>query len=91
MKHEKDHSVLEEAPVFRPSAAEFMDPLSYIESIRDQVEFDSGICKIIPPRGWRPPRPFPDDKSERFPTRIQQINRLQEGIGINILLLWFFL
>ena len=33
-----------EAPVFRPSAAEFENPLAYIASIREQAEC-YGICK----------------------------------------------
>jgi hypothetical protein len=80
-KHESVKLEIPEAPVFRPTAAEFLDPFGYIEKIRDQVEWDAGICKIIPPAGWRPPRPFPDDKRETFQTRIQHIHRLQEGIG----------
>jgi histone demethylase JARID1 len=33
-----------EAPIFRPSAEEFADPLAYIASIRQQAEC-YGICK----------------------------------------------
>mmetsp|Transcript_22662 Transcript_22662/g.62918 ORF Transcript_22662/g.62918 Transcript_22662/m.62918 type:complete len:407 (-) Transcript_22662:1702-2922(-) len=39
---------LPEAPVFRPSAEEFEDPLTYISSIRALAE-PWGICKIVPP------------------------------------------
>jgi hypothetical protein len=31
-----------------------VEPLKYIESIRPLAE-KSGICKIIPPEGWKPP------------------------------------
>ena len=30
-----------------------MEPLRYIESIRAEAE-KAGICKIIPPEGWKP-------------------------------------
>ena len=37
-----------EAPVFEPTAEEFLDPLGYIAKIRPIAE-KSGICKIKPP------------------------------------------
>jgi jmjN domain len=39
-----------EAPVFRPTAQEFADPLSYISSIQTTAAA-AGIAKIIPPPG----------------------------------------
>ena len=39
-----------EAPVFRPTAVEFQDPLEYIASINAEVA-PCGIAKIIPPPG----------------------------------------
>lgn len=44
---------LETAPTYRPDAAEFADPLKYIEKIVPQAK-EYGICKIIPPEDWRP-------------------------------------
>ena len=41
---------LHEAPTFRPTPAEFQDPLGYISSIRDQAE-RYGICKVGVPGG----------------------------------------
>jgi len=45
---------LEEAPVYHPSIAEFSDPMEYIEKIAPEAR-QFGICKIVPPEGWRPP------------------------------------
>lgn len=39
-----------EAPVFRPTAQEFADPLSYISSIQATAAA-AGIAKIVPPPG----------------------------------------
>lgn len=39
-----------EAPVFRPTAQEFADPLSYISGIQTSAAA-AGIAKIIPPPG----------------------------------------
>lgn len=64
-----------DAPVFRPSADEFENPLRYIASIRPVAE-PYGICKVIPPPGWKPP--FVLDRSRfRFKTRIQSVHELQ--------------
>ena len=41
---------LPEAPVFRPTAAEFADPLAYIAKIQPRGA-PAGIAKIIPPPG----------------------------------------
>jgi len=42
-----------EAPTFRPSEAEFRDPMEYIRSISEKAS-KYGICKIIPPDNWNP-------------------------------------
>lgn len=44
---------LRDAPCYYPTAEEFMEPLKFIESIRPEAE-KAGICKIIPPEGWKP-------------------------------------
>ncbi|XP_006645195.1 lysine-specific demethylase JMJ705-like [Oryza brachyantha] len=72
------------APVFRPTAAEFADPVAYIHKI-EAAAAPYGICKVVPPL---PPPPkkaalsslsrsfaalHPDDPSPSFPTRHQQL------------------
>ena len=44
---------LHDAPCYYPTEKEFMEPLRFIESIRPEAE-KAGICKIIPPEGWKP-------------------------------------
>lgn len=36
----------------------------------------AGICKIVPPRGWRPPFAI-NEKTFRFRTRVQQLNCIE--------------
>lgn len=70
-------SQVPEAPVFRPSAAEFEDPLAYITSIQGQAA-QFGIAKIIPPTGWANPD-LELDVQSRFITKRQSVHALQEG------------
>ena len=65
-----------EAPVFRPTPEEFEHPLRYIAAIRPLAEA-YGICKVIPPAGWKPPYVL-DKTTFRFKTRIQSVHELQE-------------
>lgn len=65
-----------EAIVFRPTVQEFADPLVYIEKIRQQAE-RIGICRIIPPAGWKPP--FQLDQKLRIQTQVQHLRTI-EGI-----------
>lgn len=44
---------LEEAPVYFPTVEEFAHPMEYIERISPEAS-EYGICKIVPPEGWRP-------------------------------------
>ncbi|KAF9950865.1 hypothetical protein BGZ72_007548 [Mortierella alpina] len=66
---------LEDAPCYFPSADEFMEPLRYIESIRAEAE-KAGICKIIPPEGWKPTFAL-DSETFRFRTKIQKLNSME--------------
>lgn len=67
------------AKVFRPTAEEFVDPAAYIASIQ-HLAIETGICKIIPPKGWSPTFNIHFHKSHaKFETKLQRIHRLQEG------------
>ncbi|XP_020220706.1 lysine-specific demethylase JMJ18 [Cajanus cajan] len=71
--------IIEEAPVFYPTIEEFEDTLSYIAKIRPLAEHH-GICRIVPPACWTPPCPLKEKdlwENAEFPTRIQQIDLLQ--------------
>ena len=63
-----------EAPVFRPTAAEFQDPIAYITAIRPKAEA-VGICRIIPPSDWRPPFAL-DRQRLQFATKLQDLSLL---------------
>ncbi|XP_015598922.1 lysine-specific demethylase lid isoform X2 [Cephus cinctus] len=71
-----------EAPVFEPSAEEFLDPLGYIAKIRQHAE-KSGICKIKPPPNWQPPFAVDVDKF-KFVPRIQRLNELEAKTRIKL-------
>lgn len=70
-------SEVPEAPVFRPTAAEFENPLAYIASIQGQAA-QFGIAKIIPPAGWANPD-LELNIGSRFITKSQSVHTLQEG------------
>ncbi|ESQ29025.1 hypothetical protein EUTSA_v10023217mg [Eutrema salsugineum] len=62
-------------PVYYPTEEEFKDPLEYIYKIKPEAEV-YGICKIVPPKCWKPPFGL-DLESVKFPTKTQEIHRLQ--------------
>ncbi|KAJ4877103.1 transcription factor jumonji (jmjC) domain-containing protein [Raphanus sativus] len=62
-------------PVYYPTEDEFKNPLDYIHKIKPEAEA-YGICKIVPPKSWKPPFGL-DMESVRFPTKTQEIHRLQ--------------
>ncbi|TPX70142.1 hypothetical protein SpCBS45565_g01901 [Spizellomyces sp. 'palustris'] len=66
---------LRTAPTFRPTLDEFADPLRYIEKIRVEAE-QSGICKIIPPEGWKPDFAL-DTQTFWFRPRIMRLNSME--------------
>lgn len=69
-----------EAPVFRPSPAEFADVLGYIASIRPLAE-PFGLAKIIPPQqAWSPKLGLHLTESLTFKTRVQRIDELHKRL-----------
>ncbi|CDR43083.1 hypothetical protein NBRC10512_001529 [Rhodotorula toruloides] len=66
---------LEEAPVYHPTIEQFAQPMEYIESIAHEAR-QFGICKIVPPEGWRPTFAI-DTETFRFKTRLQQLNSME--------------
>lgn len=62
-------------PVYYPTEDEFKDPLEFIYKIRPEAE-QYGICKIVPPKGWKTPFAL-DLDSFTFPTKTQAIHQLQ--------------
>lgn len=64
-----------QVPVFRPTEAEWRDPLRYLASIRRQGEL-IGMAKIVPPPRWEGQH-TPDRESVRFKTKTQAVHELQ--------------
>ncbi|KAF9600058.1 hypothetical protein IFM89_002531 [Coptis chinensis] len=64
-----------QGPTFYPNEEEFEDPLKFIYKIRPEAE-PYGVCKIVPPKNWKPPFALDLDKFT-FPTKTQAIHQLQ--------------
>ncbi|VDL91342.1 unnamed protein product [Schistocephalus solidus] len=71
-----------EAPVFYPTPQEFEDPVLYLSKIKP-IAFQTGICKIIPPKGWNPPFAV-DINTFRFTPRVQRLYELEGGGKLRI-------
>uniref|UniRef100_A0A7S2BGH3 JmjC domain-containing protein n=1 Tax=Octactis speculum TaxID=3111310 RepID=A0A7S2BGH3_9STRA len=69
---------IEEAPVFYPTVDEFRDPIKFIASISAKAR-PFGICRIVPPDGWKTPAQLPVSSDKTFPTRRQRMDMMQEG------------
>nr|XP_043622971.1 putative lysine-specific demethylase JMJ16 isoform X5 [Erigeron canadensis] len=71
--------VVEYTPVFQPEEVEFEDIFKYIAKIRPKAE-EYGICRIIPPKSWKPPCLLRGTKfeSSRFSTHVQSIDALKD-------------
>ncbi|KAL4114694.1 hypothetical protein PRIC2_014150 [Phytophthora ramorum] len=70
---------LPQGAVFYPTREQFADPIKYIASIEKEAA-RTGICKIVPPKGWKPPFAIDlDNERVQFDTRTQKIHELQEG------------
>ena len=69
------------APAFYPSEEEFADPCAYITRIAPLASI-FGICKIVPPSGWRPPCSAAARalSTTKYKTRLQAVHTLSEGV-----------
>lgn len=68
-----------DAPIFYPTPAEFKrGPINYIAKIRSQAE-KFGICKIVPPKTFRPPFAV-DENCFTFIPRTQRLNELEASM-----------
>jgi hypothetical protein len=72
-------SVARPIPVFRPTTEEFSDFSKYVTSIEPIAE-QYGICKIIPPEGWRPRTSSYDDLNIEIPCPIRQFVHGKQGV-----------
>lgn len=53
--------------------------LSLLARIQREAEV-TGICKIVPPKGWKPHFAIDmDDDANVFETRLQRVHQLQVG------------
>merc|ERR1719410_3340548 len=74
------HAEMMEAPTFRPTEAEFKDPLRYIQKIRSYAE-QFGMCRIVPPSSFKPECNVDDDM--RFTAYNQYVHRMMSRAGPN--------
>lgn len=69
---------LQEAPIFRPTEAEFNDPIEYIEKITPLAS-PYGICRIIPPDNFKPECRISDEM--RFNAYNQYVHKMLHRWG----------
>uniref|UniRef100_A0A671U482 Jumonji and AT-rich interaction domain containing 2b n=1 Tax=Sparus aurata TaxID=8175 RepID=A0A671U482_SPAAU len=74
-------AALGEAPVFRPVPREFLDPLVYLDAVREQAEA-AGMCRVVPPPDWRPECKLSEEM--RFVTQVQRVHMLGRRWGPNV-------
>lgn len=73
-----DPTQMVEAPIFRPTEKEFLDPMEFIDRITP-IAARFGICKIIPPASFKPECRVSDDM--RFTAYNQYIHKMLHRWG----------
>uniref|UniRef100_A0A0N5AKZ0 [histone H3]-trimethyl-L-lysine(4) demethylase n=1 Tax=Syphacia muris TaxID=451379 RepID=A0A0N5AKZ0_9BILA len=71
------------APTYRPTEAEFADPVKFIEKIKPEAE-KYGIVKIKPPKGFQPPFAIKSGNFT-FTPRIQKLNKIDGLLHLRLL------
>ncbi|MEQ2205751.1 hypothetical protein XENOCAPTIV_012378 [Xenoophorus captivus] len=74
-------AALGEVPIFRPGPREFLDPLVYLDAVREQAEV-AGMCRVVPPQDWRPECKLNEEM--RFVTQVQRVHMLGRRWGPNV-------
>ncbi|XP_055841325.1 uncharacterized protein LOC129908679 [Episyrphus balteatus] len=73
-----DPTQMVEAPIFRPTEKEFLDPMEFIDRITP-IAARFGICKIIPPASFKPECRVSDDM--RFTAYNQYVHKMLHRWG----------
>jgi jumonji domain-containing protein 2 len=84
------HHIYEYVPVYTPTLEEFSNFTKFIESIEPHVAKTYGVCKVIPPKGWRPnnlkctPRELIENINFTIPTAITQHTTGAKGVYLQM-------
>jgi len=72
---------IEEMKTYRPTEAEFAQPMTYIEKLlrTEHNVTQYGCIKIIPPPSFKPPLAFDLTSEQKLPTRYQILQELAQG------------
>ena len=65
-----------DAPLFRPSLADFTDPVAYVARVVAPAARAHGLARIVPPPGWSHPEFALNTATLTFPARVQFVSQL---------------
>ena len=68
---------------YRPTEAEFTDPLVYIDKLirTEDIIAKYGCVKIVAPASFKPELAFDRQSQQKLPTRYQILQELSQGKG----------